>query len=432
MILSVETQSNIRRLHDIFVARMAFEYRCEQPDVLAAIQPQPTPAPVPAASPPAVAPAVEEQAGEGVTASPADPLPETVTSGEAQATAAAVGASPAIQEAEDIGSQPAGGENVTASTGLNTGAVGASAPATPIKPLSRRAVLRALVAEHPDWTANEIAPAMGIAEDNVRSIASQIGIRLPKQAKSSKQAVTTAALKASVQEKSHPPAAVAPPTTRSRVAALHAEHPEFTGAMAAEYLGISKGTLDGASFNLGVKWTRVIRVKRAAGQPAKVAVPAIDPIVARDDLDRRLIALHQAEPDLIRPRLAERLGVTRFQINDAVVRLELKVPRATRGKDGVFEPEVIPLATPQTPVAPPPKKQTTLKDQVSVLHQQHPNWTARLIAKELGVKMARVNTILGLLRGRAGRVLAETPEFTSRRQMVKHYGEVAKRLGKRS
>lgn len=38
-ILSVETKADIRRLHDIWLARLAFEYRCEQSDVLAAIEP---------------------------------------------------------------------------------------------------------------------------------------------------------------------------------------------------------------------------------------------------------------------------------------------------------------------------------------------------------------------------------------------------------
>jgi hypothetical protein len=212
-------------------------------------------------------------------------------------------------------------------------------------------------------------------------------------------------------------------TVKDRVKALHDEHPEFTAVMAYEHLGITKGSLAGQSSVLKIKWARAV----TRGRPPKPPAPE-----SRDDLDARIIALHTAEPDLTRPRLAERLGIDRFKLNAAVARLALDVPHAVRGDAGAFVPEVIPPATPQTPVALPPKELKTLNDRVAALHHQHPAWTGRMIANELGANQGSVSVALARIRNPKAPTPAEKPEFTGRRQMVEHYGEVAKRLGKPS
>lgn len=74
----------------------------------------------------------------------------------------------------------------------------------------------------------------------------------------------------------------------------------------------------------------------------------------------------------------------------------------------------------------------TLTDRVRAIHAQHPNWTARLIANELGANPNSVSALLAGIRNPKAAPAPEKPEFTGRRQMVEHYGAIAKRLGKPS
>lgn len=75
----------------------------------------------------------------------------------------------------------------------------------------------------------------------------------------------------------------------------------------------------------------------------------------------------------------------------------------------------------------------TLNDKVRALHHQHPNWTARLIAIELGANPNSVSVALARIRNpKSLPTTAAKPEFAGRRQMVEHYGAIAKRLGKPS
>lgn len=151
----------------------------------------------------------------------------------------------------------------------------------------------------------------------------------------------------------------------------------------------------------------------------------------REEFDARLITLHTAEPSLIRPRLAERLGVRKGVVNAAVARLELKVPHVRPKLDEPFAAEPVPPPNPQKPVGLPTAPGKTLTDRIRILHRQHPTWTAALIAKELGANAKSVSALLSLIRG-ADAAAKAAPEFAGRADMIQHYGDVAKRLGKPS
>ena len=71
----------------------------------------------------------------------------------------------------------------------------------------------------------------------------------------------------------------------------------------------------------------------------------------------------------------------------------------------------------------------TLESRVRAMHAQRPNFTARMIAKELGANLNSVATLLALIRKTLPAPTGK-PEFSSRKEMLDHYGEVAKRLGK--
>jgi hypothetical protein len=70
-----------------------------------------------------------------------------------------------------------------------------------------------------------------------------------------------------------------------------------------------------------------------------------------------------------------------------------------------------------------------LEGRVRAMHAQRPNFTARMIAKELGANLNSVATLLAQIRKTVPAPTAK-PEFSSRKEMLDHYGEVAKRLGK--
>jgi hypothetical protein len=100
---------------------------------------------------------------------------------------------------------------------------------------------------------------------------------------------------------------------------------------------------------------------------------------------------HGEHPDWSAEQIAEhtgaKLGSVRHALHDA------------RTAAGTAEVEVIPPANPQTPVAPPPPPiGGTLKDRVRVRHQQHPTWTAALIAKDLGANQSSVSVYLAAIR----------------------------------
>lgn len=247
-----------------------------------------------------------------------------------------------------------------------------------------------------------------------------------------------------------PPKEPKPPrriTNRQRVRECHEAHPDWTAQQVADETGLSKDNVWTIASQIKIKWpdrkaSTTEALQRATAKPqepeaapdASEAQPSPEqpPATTADDLNERLIALHTAEPTLTRPELARRLGVTVGKVNYRVERLSLDVPHSRRTDDEPFTPEVIPPANPQKPVAPPPPPTGTLTDRVRALHEQHPTWTARMIANELGANVNNVSTLLAQVRGAPSAGPAQRQQFTGRMDMINHYSEVAKRLGKPS
>ena len=246
-----------------------------------------------------------------------------------------------------------------------------STPPTPSKP--KRVTQRQRVLEcheqHPDWGAAEIAAELDMSKANVWSIASQIGIKFP-----SKVTATTEALRKAVEAS---PAKPQEPVER-------------------------------------------------AGPPTPRAEPKQPPASTsgRTSLKRRVADTYRDHPDWSSEQIAEHLGAKLGSVSHAL--------HDARAAAGAAEVEIIPPATPQTPVAPPPVGELkTLNERVRALHEQHPNWTGRMIANELGANPNSVSVALARIRNpKAATAPPEQPQFTGRRQMVAHYGEIAKRLGK--
>lgn len=388
MILAQSITDDIRRLHDIWVARLAFEYRCERDDVLAVIQPRPAPQ-APVASAPAAAPAVAP-AEDVAPRSSATPLPETATPLQKAAGATIQSDQPdARPEAlPEISGKPE------------------ATPSPEPQPTSTPAV-QAQAVERSSKVLDGPSPSL---------------------------------LGAARAADPAPPK----PLTKDRIKALHAEHPEFHAEQAAQHLDVVKGTLDSASFKMGIKWAK--KPKAITTTPAKK--PEADPKAdTTEAFDARLITLHQAEPSLIRPRLAERLGVTPSKVNAAVARLGLDVPHARASDDQPYSSpaEAIPPATPQTPVGPPPPPTApTLKERIRVRYLQYPNWTARMIATDLGANPNSVSAMLATVRREEAGGAAEPealpvadgvtglPNVTAgaeERALKNSYADVRKRLG---
>lgn len=361
-ILSIDTKDDIRRLHDIWVARLAFEYRCERSDVLAAIQPQPSPAsqaPATRTSPP-VSVAVQADGEQGVL--PSSPSVEPIPEAPKPLPDDEIMRRPA----EAKTSEPVDGGAVSAVKGNARleNAVGVEPPpSAPFKPkrVTQRQRVKDCHEANPTWSAAEIAAELDMSKANVWSIASQIGIKFE-----GKKTATTDALRKAVEA-----------------------------------------------------------VERA-GPPTPRAEPKLPPAArpAGKSLKQRVAETHRAHPDWSSEQIAEHLGAKLGSVSHAL--------HDARTAAGTAEVEVIPPANPQTPVAPPPTGEgRTLTERVRAMHHQHPTWTASLIAKEIGAKPTSVSTILGQVRGKPA-PSPEQPQFSGRRQMVEHYGEIAKRLGKAS
>jgi hypothetical protein len=89
--------------------------------------------------------------------------------------------------------------------------------------------VRELHFAHRDWSAARIATEIGAGDAYVRSAANRLGLTLPSDRQKE-------------------------PTVASRVAALHAEHPELTAKEAAIKLGVTNGSIRGHSSILGIVW----------------------------------------------------------------------------------------------------------------------------------------------------------------------------------
>lgn len=255
-----------------------------------------------------------------------------------------------------------------------------SAPSAAFSPAPKRThtkgrgkLVEASIREHPDWTDQMHAAALGVDPAYVRRTATRLDLTLTSRlaVRKAQQDATTEALRAATEKPKEPEDRAEPPTPRS----------EPKSQPAATYAGAK-----------------------------------------RPSVKHRVANLYSMHPDWDAHRMAKELGA-----NLGTVQTALSDARAAAG-ESLKEP--VPPANPQKPVAPPPTgERRTLTERIRKLHQQHPNLTAALIAKELGANVNSVSTILSTVRGKVAPAKAE-PEFTGRRAMIEHYGEIAKRLGK--
>lgn len=118
---------------------------------------------------------------------------------------------------------------------------------------------------------------------------------------------------------------------------------------------------------------------------------------------------HEAHPDWTAKQIGEHLGLTIGSVSGHLSNMKIR------------------LSGPAQDGAP------TKLDKVRIMHHAHPTWTARMIAEELGEKETSVSTMLAVVRKASGSPTPPqpiNPEFSSRREMIGHYDEIAKRLGK--
>lgn len=311
-ILSIHIRDDIRRLHDIFVARMAFEYRCEQPDVLAAIQTQPASARAPAAPP---APQAQERAGEGVTTSPATPSPETANSGEASADAA-TGESPVTPAPESA--PRSGGENVapasqdTVATHQRAGVESSGSTVEPGALFSGTQAerLTALFAERGQVSMREAIEAIGGTSGGLFKAARKAGVVFRKLTKAElAQAAMDGMAKAG-----HPvEPSKKPKALGKRIAAYVEEHPDATAREVADALGSTLTAVGWAAQKAKIELRKYTAEERSeatrqgilARQPAQVdaPVPALIAPAAVGDV------LHKVwRPKATRFRLRQHVG----------------------------------------------------------------------------------------------------------------------------
>lgn len=231
--------------------------------------------------------------------------------------------------------------------------------------------------EHPDWPDSVIAKHLGCHDAYVRTTANRLGLILPSRRdyEETQKAKTTEALKASPAKPQEavepPPAPKAQPTAK----------------------------------------------QPPASKSRKRSGPSIK---------SQVFDAHYAHPEWTAQQIADHFG---FRYGSVATAL-FDARKARNAELAANEP--VPKPTPQTPVAPPPPRTGTLTDRVRALHQQHPTWTARLIANELGENVNSVSTLLAQVRGTPSAAPVQRQQFTGRMDMINHYSEVAKRLGKAS
>lgn len=123
---------------------------------------------------------------------------------------------------------------------------------------------------------------------------------------------------------------------------------------------------------------------------------------------RQLVRItHEDHPDWSAAQIADHLGLSKGSVSGHASSLGIKFAKAV-------------VAAAST---------MTLTDRVRLMHEQHPTWTARMIALQLGEKESSVSTLLATVR-KVTVAPAPQPEFGSEQEMRQHYGDVAVRLGK--
>lgn len=384
MILSAHTARQLRNASLSALYRVAYDHDVDLSDVMASINLGTTP--IPSVSGDETAEKVDFSTtsispSQPIPQAPAartyPPVPVAVQAEEvSQAASSAIhSAAPAINPVKPTDPQAKHAAEGTLSS--EPGGVQdrcESTPPTPSKPkrVTQRQRLLECHEQHPDWGAAEIAAELDMSKANVWSIASQIGIKFPSKSKATTEALRKA-VKASPAKPQEPAERAGPPIPRA-----------------------------------------------APKQPS--AAKSVDP--KRLPIKHQVANLHLMHPTWDAARIAQEIGA---RLN--TVQTALSDARAAAG-ESLSEP--IPPANPQKPVAPPPVGELkTLNERVRALHEQHPNWTGRMIANELGANPNSVSVALARIRNpKAAPAPPEQPQFTGRRQMVEHYGEIAKRLGK--
>ncbi len=139
---------------------------------------------------------------------------------------------------------------------------------------------------------------------------------------------------------------------------------------------------------------------------------------------------HLEHPDWPVKVVAAHLGCPSATVSGYASKLGLSMPSGAsyEAAQAAKTTEALKAATTAAPALR-SSADATLESRVRALHVQRPNFTARLMAKELGANLNSVSTLLVQIR-KSAPPPAEEPEFSGRKEMVEHYGEVAKRLGK--
>ncbi|KQU96463.1 hypothetical protein [Devosia sp. Root105] len=119
---------------------------------------------------------------------------------------------------------------------------------------------------------------------------------------------------------------------------------------------------------------------------------------------------HEDHPDWSGAQIAEHLGLSKGSVSGHASSLGIKF---SAGAAAVSASSSI-----------------TKLDRVRLMHEQHPTWTARMIALQLGEKEGTVSTLLATVRKEVRAPAEPKPEFSSEQEMRQHYGDVAARLGK--
>lgn len=201
-------------------------------------------------------------------------------------------------------------------------------------------------------------------------------------------------------------------------------YPKWSARQFAAHLGCTIPYIRNVAAEEGLKLTSHIEAKRiiAAEQAeerakAKAAAPKLN-------IKQSVAELYAENPAITTDEAFQRLpSAKRDTVRSALASLRM------RDKLAAAVAETTPEPTPQAPVSPPPLNRGTLTDRVRIMHQQHPTWTARMIANELGARLSSVETLLSVVRG-ATKGQAEQAPLSSRLDQIKHYREVAKRLGR--
>jgi hypothetical protein len=137
---------------------------------------------------------------------------------------------------------------------------------------------------------------------------------------------------------------------------------------------------------------------------------------------------HKEHPDWPAKLIAEHLGIPLTTVTGYASKYQLRLPTfaSYQAAERARTTEALKAA------AVPALKSAvggTLESRVRAMHAQRPNFTARMIAKELGANLNSVATLLSQIR-KAVPAPAGKPEFSSRKEMLEHYGKIAERLGK--